>query len=450
MGDARALFTHSFKGKIMIRALLLLTISVFTFTTDAAAQSRVCDALKLEKTYEDKSSFKKLEAGKGDWVFRSSTDYKTSFKVNSALENRFKRLQDAIKYQELELVIVPIPTRGMMHSDQVLNTGYDANKAISSYQDLVRKLRMIGFTVASIDDFSAGQDFYYKLDHHWNVNGAEKMAQRAAEEIKLIPAFKTIKKEEFKTEIEKQDRFADKFAHFVADICGTPLFEEEINIYRTYKSNMGEDDLFSDEATPEIILLGTSNSTSFPSYAHFEGALKRELTADIQNMSVSGGGVETAFLDYLNQGTHLRDKPKILIWEIPIYQNFKGGPLYRQLIPATYGACEGNEVFKDKIAVTGTEFTINLPENINAKNHYMYLNFANLTQRKFKINTKYNEGGDESFNVRLSKYSKALGKHFVEFDQKETNKSIDNVTGHFKKPISGDLDFSICAYPPSE
>jgi len=428
---------------------ILTVLTLFALTAPATAAQRLCDALMHEKTYEHKSSFKKLEAGKGDWIFRDATDYKTNFKVNSALENRFKRLYQALNRHKIQMMIVPLPTRGMMHQDKSLNLQYDHQEAIESYQSLTQKLRQIGFSVSAIDDFSPNQDFYYKADHHWNASGAKTMAQQVAKEIKLIPGFDQIKKENFSTEIDEKIQFQGTFTKFISQVCDVPIFEKDINAYKTFKSETSDDDLFADTATPEIILLGTSNSSPLPSYANFEGALKQAIGADIFNMSVSGGGVETAVLDYFNAGEHIADKPKILIWEIPIYQNFKGGPLYRQLIPAVYGECDGAEIFKKNITLTGKEFSVEIPKGLATKNHYMYLEFSEPKQRKFKIQTKYNALESDEFNLRLSKHSKTLGKHFVEFDQ-NNEKMVRSIEGKFNKDLTGDLTLSICAYPSSE
>lgn len=428
--------------------LILTLLFIVAFSPPLMAME-LCDALKHDKTYEGKTSYLKLEAGKGDWVFRTKTDYKTDFKVNSALENRFSRLYAALKVHNIEMVIAPLPTRGMMHADQSFNNDYKVQDAVDSYKTLVKKLRQIGFYVADIDDFKELHDFYYKADHHWNAKGAETLAKQVANRIKAIPAYADIKKEKFVTEAEKEIDFTGTFAEFIAKKCGGKPLVEKASVLKTYKVDSSEEDLFSDVSKPEIILLGTSNSSPKPSYANFEGALKEHIGADVQNMSVSGGGVETAALDYFNAGMHIKDNPKILIWEIPIYQNFKGGPLYRQLIPAVYGSCEGEEVFKVKKELSGKDFFVTLPENITTKNHYMVLNFSEPKERKFKVKNHYNEGGVDDFNVRLSKYSTVLGKHFIEFDQNK-DKTVEKIEGSFKKEINGELELLICRYSSSE
>jgi len=151
-------------------------------------------------------------------------------------------------------------------------------------------------------------------------------------------------------------------------------------------------------------------------------------------------------LDYFNVGQHIADKPKVLIWEIPIYQNFKGGPLYRQLIPAVHGTCDGKFLFTQEMILTGKDFSIDLPEGITAKNHYMVLNFSDLKERKFKINTLYREGGRDDFKLRLSKYAQNLGTHFIEFDQ-TSDKSVKQIRGSFQTEGKGNLTLNICRYP---
>lgn len=432
-----------------MRIFMLITFLFFIALPAKAEDIKLCEALFQDKAYEGNSSYLKMDAGKKGWVFRTSTDYKDDFKVNSILQDRFIRLHNALEKNNIELVIVPLPTRGMMHSEFVLDDIYNVDKAKESYGELVHKLRQMGYIVADINDFSAAQEFYYKYDHHWNASGAQKMAQRVAAEMKIMPAFKAIKKAKFITEKEEQIEYEGSFAEFIAEQCKTKPSKEKATIYKTYQESGGEDDLFSDDTKPEIILLGTSNSSLTPSYANFEGFLKEYLSADVQNMSISGGGVETAILDYFNAGKQVTDKPKILIWEIPVYQNFRGGTLYRQLIPAVYGDCKGREIFKETIPLKGKNFSVSLPAGLKAKSHYMVLDFSDMKERKFTIDTIYNGGGNDKFNLRISKFSENLGKNFIEFDQ-ANEKSVKSINGILKKDGKGSVTLSVCRYSSSE
>lgn len=429
-----------------MRIFLLIACLVIVISPAKAEDIGFCEELKKDSIYKKNSSFKKMIKGKDGWIFRTKTDFNTSFKVNSALKKRFVRLNKAFQDHDIDLVIALLPTRGMMHHNKLSNSDFNHHEAIDSYNALADVLNDIGISVASIEDFSGDTKFYYARDHHWQPEGAKIMAKKVAEKVKTLSSFNSIEKKTYKTESKENVLQDGTFEKFVNETCKTDIKSESVPKYKTYLEDQGEDALFGEESNADILLIGTSNSAQNASKANFDGFLREYIGADVENLSVSGGGVDTSMLDWLSSNHYQGHKPKIVIWEIPIYQNFKGGPFYRQAIPAVYGDCK-NPVAEEKSIVTNEKFDISFSsKNISAKGSYAYLRFSDFKGRKFRLTTNYKDGKKEPFDFRRSKFYQPDGTFFFEFDQ-ESDKLIDSIRGLMPKNTKGSITMKICQYP---
>ena len=434
----------------MRKFLLLSMLSVLVLPACKADAAPLCDALAADKTYQKNGSYKKLIEGNDGWIFRTKTDFDGNFKVNSALRDRFTRLKQAFKSKDMDLVVALIPTRGMMHHNEVEYTQFDADKTIALYNKLVKELKNIGIGVGAVDDFTAGQDFFYKRDHHWQAAGAKLMAQKIAAEVKQLESYKEIEKQKFKTEQEGTVIQKGTFVEFANKVCGSDIQHETVPAYKTFADGGDkEGDLFGDQKEADIVLIGTSNSSQVASKANFDGFLKEYIGADVKNLAVSGGGVDTAMLDWLSSKEYKARKPKIVIWEIPVYQNFKGGPFYRQAIPATYGDCGSDALATAEEEITNNRFefaSLLEGKNIAAKNHYLYLKFDDFKGRKFRLTTHYQDEGRSPFDFRRSKFFSPDGIFFAEFEQ-DNDKILKSLEGLMPKDAKGKVIARICAYP---
>lgn len=428
---------------ILLSVLMTITPVVW------ASESRFCSALSDDETYVKKRTYKKLIEGQDGWIFRTKTDFNENFKMNSALRMRFTRMNTEFQEQGIKLVISLLPTRGMLHHDLIDYPDYDIEKAMTSYTDLAKGLRKLGISVAAVSDFSSGQDYFYKKDHHWNSSGAKAMAQIIAAEVKKLPAYTGMPKKKFKTEKTESIPHSETFTTFINKTCGRKDTFGKHPIYKTYEVGGSEEDLFGESSDPDILLLGTSNSVNYASNANFDGFLREYIGADVENLSVSGGGVDTAMLDWLSSQKYKEHKPKILIWEIPVHQNFKGGPFYRQAIPAIHGDCGNDAVLLGQSDIEDRKFKIYFSkgdmQKISAKKHYLYLKFSNFKGRKFRSTIVYGDKKKESFDFRRSKYFKPDGIFFLDFDKLD-NDNISLIRGLMPKDATGNVIAKVCRY----
>ncbi len=435
--------------------IFLITLSILIgFLGNAHAQDlNFCEALSKDGIYKENSSYKKLVEGKDGWIFRTKTDFTDNFKMNSALKERFTRLQKALKNQNIELVIALLPTRGMIHRKMVDYPRYDADVAIKSHDELLEGVKEVGIPIAAVEDFETPQDFYYKRDHHWNASGAKLMAEKVAVEVKKLSVYADIPKIPYKTESADTLVHKGTFTSFVNKTCSLSIKDETVPAYKTFEVGKSEvEDLFTDKKKADIVLVGTSNSTQVASHANFDGFLKEYIGADVENLSVSGGGVDTAMLRWFNSEKYKEHKPKIVIWEVPVYQNFKGSPFYRQAIPAVYGDCVGKEVLNEEVLIEKGRFNILesiLKKEITAKNHYLKLKFTDFEGRKFRLTTNYQDGKKDPFGFRRSKFFEPDGVFFLEFDQGNES-SVSSIEGVMPKGTKGKVRISVCRFPETE
>ncbi len=404
-------------------ALALCALMFFTNSVQAgpAATEDItgifCDAMQDEQQYNTYGyeSYKMLTPGKEGWIFRSESDFRTDFSITDEALDRLVELNRAFRKRGTELVIIKIPTRSMMHYEFLTEQdrkkyGIENIDAVwKSYWDSIEKIKGKGINVVGIDRRKPGEPFYYKRDHHWNPDGSKFAAQKLAEYIKDLPAYADVKKIEYKTADMGSYEFEGVSKKVFSQLCKTVQPPENIHRYVTERTDTSaaQQDLFGETVNPEIVLLGTSNSTMIPSYANFEGFLREALGADILNMSVSGGGMDTAMISYLNSPFFQESPAKIAIWEIPgNYDISQQKNFFREAVPAVYGSCEKPVEFADDNIITSKNLLIFngiRKKKIGGDDYYLNLTFDGPVAKSFTVDMRYQSGRDRYKFYRSSR-----------------------------------------------
>jgi alginate biosynthesis protein AlgX len=414
--------------KFVALALFLLMVNVSAYAQDHI----VCD--KAKKTG--------LIEGKSGWIFRTKTDFQSDFAANDDLKKQFLLLNEAFKNKNIELIIALLPTRGILHHQYDIS-GFDPVEATRSYQNLVTDLEFQGLNVASVEDFASDQGGYYQRDHHWNVNGARMMAQAVAEKVKSLPVYQNLDKKKFQTDQVDDAQHWGSFSTLLKEVCEGSIPHEDAEIYKTYPV---EEDLFSAEKTPEIILLGTSNSDQEASKANFEGFLKEYISADVANLSISGGGFDTSILQYLSSVEYVENRSKVIVWEFPVYQSFRNLNFYKQAVPAVHGECGSNAVYNHDVMIKDNKFKLSLDEPVVVDNLYMALNIPEFNKSKMRVVLNYASGKREPFDFKRSKFYEGDGKFFLDLGDDEVLQSVE---GLLPAGDYGNGTISLCRYSSS-
>lgn len=370
--------------------------------------------------------------GKDNWIFRKKTDFQDEFVIRDKPLNSLIKFKNALQQQGIELIIALLPTRGIMHADQVLNQEFDAAKALNNYRELVQKLN--ASEIKTIGYFDQNPDFYYSADHHWTADGARAVAKKLSSSVED----KNFQSETFQTEKGAVESFEGSFQKEYKEACDDELSPIETTIYHTLSQNQ---DLFSDKKPADVVLIGTSNSDNEASRANFDGFLKQNLSADIYNASISGGGFDTAMLQYLTSNEYKNHKPKLMIWEFPVYQNFNDTHFYAQAVPAVYGSCGQDNAYKQTVKVSDNKFSFDLGEGQSWNNHYIILNIESYKSKKFRLELAGEE--KSSFNIERSKFYDADGIFYYDLcDYPQTTK----ILGMLPSGSYEDVELAICRY----
>lgn len=419
----------------LIVSLLILLISFVVVPAWAGPVKRLCSKLQNERTYESEKklrSYQYLVAGSDDWLFRTSSDTKEDFKIDRFGIKKMADFQAALRAHGTELVVALVPSRGLIAYPHLDRThpwvkDYNVKLAQENYFGVLRDMNKGGIPAAGVVDFKPYLDtFFHKQDQHWTVTGARATADTVAALIKTLPVYKDLRKQVFETKAGKEIDYIGTYAERVEDMCGVhPVAEKAIQYATAPKSNLtGSSDLFGENLPPEVVLVGTSNSTPTPSYANFDGALKQALNADIYNAAVSGGGFDTALLAYLGSKEFKEHPPKILIWEFPVYykitKSSEAGRQMNEFIAATFGSCaRGGQITQSVNKLLFQETT--LLSNLNAfpdsaKTSYLILNFETPVYKRFKVDIFFDNKDNRHYPFERSRTSTNADNFYLLID----------------------------------
>lgn len=417
-----------------------------------------CDDLAKEDIY-DKNKFeayKMLVPGTDGWIFRTSRDLSSRFSLDFKTRTAILAMQRALEKKGIEFAMIFVPTRGMVHYDKIRpedreKFGFTDIDAIwASYNNLIREAQSVGIHIVGIDRANTGPDFFYKRDHHWSQAGAHQAAKELARYIRPLPAYETLKKTEFTTKNTVPYNFNGASDKVFSKICKTAQPPEHIIKTITAPVAVAEEknDLFGDTLEPEVVLLGTSNSKMEPSFSNFEGFLKEELQTDILNMSVSGAGIDTAMIAYLNTDHYKKGKARLLIWEVPGYYDLeKQLRFFRQAMPAISNDCGAQSVAHAeniKLIKNNTLVLDGLAgQKITGDGYYVYLKFSAPVKKPFSADLQYVNDRDQYKLKRSGRYPHDGEFYFTLKNSKKDN--LDKLILQIPAEMNGlSVDAKIC------
>ena len=300
-----------------------------------SVDSSLCPAAANPESYSGAflKSFKTLQQGKQDWLFRDM-DLKRTYGPRAPGYKSLQQLQTLLQLRGTTLVMVPIPGRALVHPEYLGNISYDLERGRKSYNHYVKQLRAVEIIVPQIESLFLGsrtKPMFFARDHHWNHHGARTIARLTAQSIKAekIP---DIKRQKFKSYSVGGDHNDGSLQRAALELCEQRYPKEPFKLYQTVAlSNAAADDLFADLPEPQIVLVGTSNSKGRLKF-NFDGFLAHYVGAAVNNKAKSGGGFGGALKDYLSSEDFKQSPPKVLVWEIPGYYSLNETAFFDDLL----------------------------------------------------------------------------------------------------------------------
>lgn len=305
----------------------------------AAANPATYNTKKLDFHYT-------LIDGRDGWLFRTRNDLRTDIGTTPEGYAELKRFRDALKARGVELLIVFQPSKGLVVRNKLTPEWYarfDYQAARANYLKTIENFRKAGIWAADysplFDEPNQQTAFFFKDDHHWTSRGARETARLTAETLKQIPAYAEIPKKEFVTKRVGLLGSPGSSGEAAGDICGNSYDTQYVDRFATEPADESSgDSLFGDESTPQVVLVGTSNSGV--AY-NFGGYLEQYSGVQVLNMAVTGGGYEAAMLQLLASEEFQKAPPKVIVWEFATHYDMSLKDFYRQAVPMVDNGCAG-------------------------------------------------------------------------------------------------------------
>ncbi|OZY44085.1 alginate O-acetyltransferase [Pseudomonas lundensis] len=377
------------------------------FTAEACCN--LCPAAHDAKNYTTRyqQNFTTLVQAQGDWLFRTQEDLRTEFDTTPAGYKRMKQLHDAFKSKGVELVVVYQPTRGLVNRNKLMpaeRASFDYDTALKNYQAMLGRFAKMGYYVPDLSPLTNEQqahDFYFRGDQHWTPYGAERTAKIVADTVKKIPGFADIPQREFETKITGRMGKTGTLHNMAGQLCGTSYAVQYMDQFSTEpKGEAADGDLFSDDANPQITLVGTSHSGK--NY-NFAGFLEQYIGADVLNVAFPGGGLEGSMLQYLGSDEFQKTPPKVLIWEFSPLYRLDQETIYRQMMALLDNGCEGKPALmsssatlkpgKNQMLVNSTN------KDLRNANHQIDIRFADPSVKTLQATLWYMNGRHEDLKI---------------------------------------------------
>jgi len=176
--------------------------------------------------------------------------------------------------------------------------------------------------------------------------------------------------------------------------------------------------LFSDDALPDITLVGTSFSQGAANY-NFAGYLKQYLSADVMNEAMAGGSFDGALMQYLLSDTFRDHPPKYLLWELPAYHAMNSEVFYRQALAMADDGCRNKthwlrqstplQLGRNEVLFNGDGEVKTLP----SKDQILELQFSAPLVHEIKFTAWYVNGRNDRTKLELSDRVENNGRFVV-------------------------------------
>lgn len=365
-----------------------------------------------QSTCENPKSYATVHNG---WTFTDNDAIREAFYTNDVHRN-FYSIATLLKAQGVTLVPLIIPNRAAVVKEYEQSGSNQSKKITQQYQiDYLNWVRsnLLNLPGAIVPDtitaFSkSSESVFFTQDHHWRPEGARLAAQLTAKAILSSPFSKDIESREFKTAKLGEGQNAGS-----QQTCSNAP-KEAYPIYQT--DDAGTGDLLGGE-DPQIVYVGSSFGRS---QFNFTGFLEQELSMEVVNYSIEGGGILDALATYFSSKSFTAAPPKFIVWEMSASEmvgirkevafDYKRSATYNLVLPRLQKSCDAK----------GNSFYISAP----------------FSQGNYKIN--YPNGTSESI---LAVYN----------SRSEKPNEFRYMTSSKNKPVSVELenqpvDFKWCAF----
>ncbi|WP_394558457.1 alginate O-acetyltransferase [Aquipseudomonas alcaligenes] len=363
--------------------------------------------------------------GQNGWLFRTKNDLRIDIGTTPQGYAQLKRFRDALKARGTELLIVFQPTKGLVVRNKLTPEWYskfDYETAKANYIKTIENFRKAGIWAADysplFDEQGKKTDFFFKDDHHWTPRGAKDTARLTAEVLKQIPAYADMPKKEFVTKRVGILGSPGSSGEAAGKICNNSYDTEYVDRFTTEPADESSgDSLFGDESSPDVVLVGTSNSGVAYNFA---GYLEQYSGVSVMNMAVTGGGYEAAMLQLLASEEFQKNPPKVVVWEFATHYDMSLRDFYRQAVPMVDNGCVGQPALmtaKVKMHPGNNQILLNGAnglKELRSADHMIDVRFSDPAIHEAKSTVWYFSGRKEGYKLEQSERIDTGGRYLFE------------------------------------
>lgn len=326
-------------------------------------------------------------------------------------------LSERLKTQGVTLVVLPVSSRALLRPDtlylddpqQAAFSPDGADEAYTAFLDALKDADVeVVDAVAAAKAFAArGGQAFFKRDLHWTTEGANALFQETARVVRRAVGNVLPEAELVLTRNPQDDEHRGQFvSRWLYTHCGYVLPAEPLGVYSVSRPDQG-DDLFGGSA-PEVVLTGSSFSLEPYSYDFLAVALQSE----VLNASIGAGGALVALQSYLLDGAYDADRPRVLVWELPIFADPLPEAAQRELLASVYGACTGEATRFERAPGSASLMRLAV-SGATAANSYLSLGFEDLGLLRFDVVLRYRDGTKETLAVERSSLTLNRGRYYL-------------------------------------
>jgi alginate O-acetyltransferase complex protein AlgJ len=253
-----------------------------------------------------------------DEEFKVEEGYERHIRENLALIGSVYR---ELAREGISLVVTVVPAKARVYSeflDGRAPTEAHAELYARLLDSLTRSRIPTADLLTPLRQGKSREPTYFRADTHWTPWGAKLAAARTAEVVRGTGvAQESASRYVTRHEATRPYR-GDLLSFLPLDPYFTALLPppEKIEVVKTAAATQAQStDLFGDESTPTIALVGTSYSAN--SLWNFAGFLTESLGEEVANYARQGKGPFVPMLAYLRSDDFRRKPPRLVIWEIP-------------------------------------------------------------------------------------------------------------------------------------
>lgn len=316
---------------------LLSTLFASLIAVSAAHAEPYCDALgnkdQLPGKFQKRGPFySDVNSG---WII-GDDQLRADFTMSDEAKSLLRQIVQEFSGQGVELAVMVAPPRPLLvptavRTEMGLPSSYDEQAVADAFSGYISELNSLGITAPNLlpialDDAA---EYYFQRDTHWTPFGAAISAAALAKALgdngsaSLAGLLLT---EEYSEEGSLS---------MVADAACGDRPEAEVVKAPAFSKKGDANSLLSETTEPAMALIGTSFSDRYQrdayrvadAIAHFTGA-------QVDNMSVTGGGITGAMEAFIRASELTSGKYKTVVWEVPYTAPLSDIGALRQILGA--------------------------------------------------------------------------------------------------------------------